>query len=52
VFLDGKVLPQSGPDGWTLDGSTVTILGASCLEITEGDVIDVRVEDGCPTVSQ
>ena len=27
VFLDEKVLPQSGADGWTLSGKTVTILG-------------------------
>jgi hypothetical protein len=30
----------------------VTILGSSCDEITAGDVLDVRVEDGCPTVTQ
>jgi len=52
VFLDGTVLPQSGPDGWTLNGTIVTILGASCDAITEGDVLDVRVEAGCPTVTQ
>jgi hypothetical protein len=52
VFLDGKVLPQSGANGWTLDGAVVTILGASCDAITGGDVIDVRVVAGCPTVTQ
>jgi hypothetical protein len=52
VFLDGKVIPQTGPEGWTLNGATVTILGTSCQEITTGDVLDVRVEDGCPTVTQ
>ena len=51
VFLDGKVLPQQGPDGWTLNGTLVTILGASCDAITAGDVLDVRVEAGCPTVT-
>jgi hypothetical protein len=50
VFLDGTVVPQSGPNGWTLDGSVVTILGSSCQEILDGDVLDVRVEAGCPTV--
>jgi len=50
VFLDGTALPQAGPDGWTLDGTIVTILGASCDEITAGDVLDVRVVAGCPTV--
>jgi hypothetical protein len=52
VFLDGNVLPQSGPDGWTLSGTTVTILGASCQAITDGNVLDVRVVAGCPTVTQ
>ena len=51
VFFDGKVVPQSGPDGWTLNGTIVTILGASCDAITAGDVLDVRVEAGCPTVT-
>jgi hypothetical protein len=52
VFLDGNVLPQSGPNGWTLSGNTVTILGTSCDAITNGDVLDVRVVAGCPTVTQ
>jgi hypothetical protein len=52
VFLDGKVLPQGGVDGWTVSGATVTVLGTSCQEILTGDVLDVRVEAGCPTVTQ
>jgi hypothetical protein len=50
VFLGGSPLPQSGADGWTLEGTSVTILGASCQSILAGDVIDVRVVAGCPTV--
>jgi hypothetical protein len=50
VFLDEQVLPQDGPDGWTLSGQAVTILGASCARIESGDVLDVRVVAGCPTV--
>ena len=49
VFLDENVLPQMGPDGWTLDGKTVTILGQSCQEIQTGAILDVRVVAGCPT---
>jgi hypothetical protein len=52
VYLDGSVLPQSGADGWSLNGNIVTILGASCQSITDGDVLDVRVVAGCPTVTQ
>jgi hypothetical protein len=50
VFLDDQPVPQMGPDGWTLDGITVTLLGASCQKVTDGDVLDVRVVAGCPTV--
>jgi hypothetical protein len=52
VFFDGSPLPQSGPDGWTLSGTTVTVLGASCQKILDGDVLDVRVVAGCPTVTR
>jgi hypothetical protein len=51
VFLNGNAIAQAGPDGWTLSGQTVTILGASCQAILDGDVIDVRVVAGCPTVT-
>lgn len=51
VFFDERAVPETGPDGWTLDGSTVTILGASCQKILNGDVLDVRVVAGCPTVT-
>jgi hypothetical protein len=51
VFLDEHVLPQDGPDGWTIDGTTVTITGASCQTILQGGVLDVRVVAGCPTVA-
>lgn len=51
VFFDEHVLPQAGPDGWTLDGTTVTISGASCQKILDGGVLDVRIVAGCPTVT-
>jgi hypothetical protein len=51
VFLNGSAIPQSGADGWTLSGTTVTILGASCQAILDGDVLDVRVVAGCPTLT-
>jgi hypothetical protein len=59
VFFDGTPLPQAGPDGWTLTlpkgdaggESTVTVLGTSCQKILGGDVVDVRVVAGCPTVT-
>lgn len=50
VFFDGTPLAQMGPDGWTLGGATVTVLGASCQQILSGAILDVRVVAGCPTV--
>jgi hypothetical protein len=35
---------------WILEGQTVTLLGAACQEIMSGNVLDVRVVAGCPTV--
>jgi hypothetical protein len=37
---------------WVLQGQTVTILGNTCQKIMAGDVLDVRVVAGCPTVIQ
>jgi hypothetical protein len=59
VFFDGTWLPQPGADGWTLTlpkgdaggDAIVTVLGASCQKILDGDVVDVRVVAGCPTVT-
>jgi len=50
VFFDDAPIAQMGPDGWTLSGATVTILGASCQQILSGEVLDVRVVAGCPTI--
>jgi hypothetical protein len=50
VFFDGKPVPQAGPDGWTLSGKIVTLLGASCQKVLDGDVLDVRIVAGCPTI--
>jgi hypothetical protein len=53
LFFDGTAVPQTSADGstaWTLDGTTVTVLGAACDAIMKGSVLDVRVVVGCPTV--
>jgi hypothetical protein len=52
VFVDEQVLPQTGADGWTIDGQTVTILGQTCTKIMTGEVLDVRVVAGCPTLQR
>ncbi len=50
VYLDNKPVPADPTNGWTLDGSTITLQGATCAEVTSGDVLNVRVVAGCPTL--
>jgi hypothetical protein len=50
VFLDEKPVPPDPVNGWSIDGSTITLLGTTCQEVLTGQVIDVRVIAGCPTV--
>ncbi|MEO6420866.1 MAG: VWA domain-containing protein, partial [Polyangiaceae bacterium] len=50
VYLDDVVVPSDPANGWTLDGSTVTLTGTTCDRVLSGDVLDLRVIAGCPTV--
>lgn len=50
VYLDDVVVPPDPADGWILDGATVTLTGATCARVMSGDVLDLRVIAGCPTV--
>jgi hypothetical protein len=50
VYFDDVALPPDPENGWTLDGSTVTLTGAACARVLAGDVLDVRIIAGCPTV--
>jgi hypothetical protein len=52
VYLGGVVVPEAGPNGWTYAGASVTLLGTSCAEVLGGDVLDVRVVEGCATVEK
>jgi hypothetical protein len=53
LYLDGAVVPQ-GPDGWSLDGQTVTLQGSTCASFQGGPPnaapAPVLVTQGCPTV--
>ena len=51
VYLDDAVVAQDPVDGWKLDGSTVTLLGKTCDRVLAGDVLNLRVIAGCPTVA-
>lgn len=50
VYLDEVVLPKDPVNGWKIEGPTVTLLGDSCTKVLSGDVLDVRIITGCPTV--
>jgi hypothetical protein len=50
VYFDEVVVPADPVNGWKIDGQTVTLLGDSCKKVLSGDVLDVRIITGCPTV--
>jgi hypothetical protein len=54
VYVDDKVVPQSGADGWDLDTSTtpptVVLKGATCEGVKSKGAKSIRVEFGCPTI--
>jgi hypothetical protein len=53
VYVGGVVLPQNagaGADGWTLEGTTLTLLGSTCLGLEAQPNTPVTVVEGCPTV--
>ena len=50
VYLDEVVLPKDPVNGWKIDGPIVTLLGEACAKVLAGDVLDVRIITGCPTV--
>ena len=49
LVLNGHVIPQEGANGWTISGSFVTVLGASCDEVHSIGRSPI-VTGGCPTV--
>lgn len=51
VYADGAVVPRDPVDGWTLDNATVSLVGAACARVLAGEVLEVRVVEGCPTVT-
>jgi hypothetical protein len=50
VYFDNVAVPEDPTNGWTLSGSTVTLVGAACSEVMSGAVLNVRVVAGCPTL--
>jgi hypothetical protein len=54
VYVDDKVVPQSGTDGWSLDTSTtppsIVLKGATCEGVKTKGAKSIRVVYGCPTI--
>jgi len=51
VYFDDQVVPNSDRDGWHYTGAdSIQFLGAACEKLTSGDVLNVQVLAGCPTV--
>lgn len=50
VYLDDVIVPKDPTNGWKIEGRLVTLLGASCNRVLNGDALDVRIITGCPTV--
>ncbi len=53
VYFDDVVVPQDPINGWNYDAATatLTIVGTSCDEVLSGQVLNLRVIGGCPTVA-
>jgi len=51
VYFDDQVVPQNDHDGWRYSGDgSIEFVGATCDTLTAGDVLNVQVLSGCPTV--
>jgi hypothetical protein len=51
VYLDGTVLPRDPENGWTWkDATTVELHGKACARLKTGEVAEVQIVSGCPTV--
>jgi len=52
VVLDGATVPRDPSNGWRLDGSTLTLLGATCNRVLAEGSGGLHVTAGCPTVTR
>lgn len=51
VYFDDQVVPKSDTDGWRYSGeNSIEFVGATCDTLSAGDVLNVQVLSGCPTV--
>lgn len=51
VYFDDQVVPKSDEDGWRFSASDqIQFVGPACAALSAGDVLNVQVLSGCPTV--
>jgi hypothetical protein len=52
VYVDEKVIPQGGANGWDYDpaSNTITIKGATCDQVKTKGAKVISVSYGCPTI--
>lgn len=54
VYVDGTLIPQSGPDGWSIDTTTdpptIVLEGNTCTEMQTKGAKVVEIAYGCPTI--
>lgn len=51
VYFDDQVVPKSDTDGWRYSGeNSIEFVGATCDTLSAGDVLNVQVLSGCPSV--
>jgi len=51
VYFDDRVVAKSDDDGWRYTGdSSIQLVGAACDTLSSGNVLNVQVLSGCPTV--
>jgi len=51
VYFDRQLVPMSDKNGWHYRGeASIQFAGDACTELSSGNVLNVHVLWGCPTV--
>jgi hypothetical protein len=51
VYFDGQVVAADAKDGWHYTGEkSIQLTGDACTELSSGNVLNVQVLEGCPTL--
>ena len=51
VYFDQRAVPNDPRDGWAYSGEqSIQFRGSACAELGSGDVLNVQVLSGCPTL--